>query len=86
MAKRVAKKKAAGGKKRPVESYDHRDKKRANNPPVGLVTPQTDPDAGQKKTYEFDPHLAVDSEDRVCVTFPQFDGWARAWVAGEARS
>jgi len=43
--------------KRPIESYEHRDKERVNNPPVGLVTPQTDPDAGQKKTYAYDPHL-----------------------------
>jgi len=28
-----------------------------NNPPVGLVTPDTDPDAGQKRTYAYDPHL-----------------------------
>lgn len=28
-----------------------------NNPPVGLVTPETDPDAGHKRTYAFDPHL-----------------------------
>ena len=27
-----------------------------NNPPVGLVTPETDRDAG-KKTYAHDPHL-----------------------------
>ncbi len=44
--------------KRPIESYEHADKRRVNNPPVGLVTPQTDPDAGQrKKTYAYDPHL-----------------------------
>ncbi len=44
--------------KRPIESYEHRDKARVNNPPVGLVTPETDPDAGQqKKTYAYDPHL-----------------------------
>ncbi len=44
--------------KRPIEAYDHRDKERANNPPVGLVTPETDPDAGErKKTYAYDPHL-----------------------------
>jgi adenine-specific DNA-methyltransferase len=43
---------------RPIETYEHRDKERANNPPVGLVTPETDPDAGQKeKTYSYDPHL-----------------------------
>ncbi len=44
--------------KRPIESYEHCDKERVNNPPVGLVTPQTDPDAGQtKKRYAYDPHL-----------------------------
>ncbi|MCM2357309.1 MAG: site-specific DNA-methyltransferase [Geobacteraceae bacterium] len=44
--------------KRPIESYEHKDKQRVNNPPVGLVTPDTDPDVGQKKkTYAYDPHL-----------------------------
>ncbi len=43
---------------RPIESYEHKDKQRVNNPPVGLVTPDTDPDLGQqKKTYAYDPHL-----------------------------
>ena len=42
--------------KRPIESYDHRDKDRLNNPPAGLVTPETDQDAG-RKTYAYDPHL-----------------------------
>ena len=39
-----------------IESYAHRDKKRVNNPPVGLVTPETDPDTG-RKTYTHDPHI-----------------------------
>jgi adenine-specific DNA-methyltransferase len=44
--------------KRPIESYEHKGKERLNNPPVGLVTPATDPDAGQKKKrYAYDPHL-----------------------------
>ncbi len=43
--------------KRPIESYEHRDKQRVNNPPVGLVTPDTDPDAGAKQIYAYDPHL-----------------------------
>ncbi len=43
--------------KRPIETYEHRDKERVNNPPVGLVTPDTDPDAGAKKSYAYDPHL-----------------------------
>jgi hypothetical protein len=46
-----------GEKKRPIETYEHRDKQRVNNPPVGLVTPDTDPDAGTKKTFAYDPHL-----------------------------
>jgi adenine-specific DNA-methyltransferase len=42
---------------KPVEQYEHRDKDRLNIPPVGLVTPKTDPDRGEKKQYEYDPHL-----------------------------
>ena len=30
-------------RKRRIEQYDHRDKQRVNNPPVGLVSPDTDP-------------------------------------------
>ncbi len=52
----MARKKKAEGK-RPIESYEHKDEQRVNNPPVGLVTPETDPDAGQKRTYAYDPHL-----------------------------
>lgn len=48
---------AKSPKRKPIESYDHKDEKRANNPPVGLVTPETDPDAGRKKAYQYDPHL-----------------------------
>ncbi len=33
--------------KRPIESYEHKKEERVNNPPVGLVTPETDPDAGR---------------------------------------
>ena len=42
--------------KRPIESYQHTGKEQVNNPPVGLVTPETDKD-GEKKTYQYDPHL-----------------------------
>ena len=48
--------KPAKKKKRVIESYDHPDKKRVNNPPVGLVTPETDADEGRKR-YAYDPHL-----------------------------
>jgi len=43
-------------KKRTVETYTHEGKERVNNPPVGLVTPETD---GQddKKIYHHDPHI-----------------------------
>jgi adenine-specific DNA-methyltransferase len=41
---------------KPIEQYTHGDKDRVNNPPVGLVTPETDKDAG-KQTYSYDPHL-----------------------------
>lgn len=57
--------------KRPIKNYEHSDKKRVNNPPVGLVTPETDPVATTHKDYkhipvpsvkpnrdvDYDPHL-----------------------------
>ena len=52
----MARRSRARQSNRPIESYDHRDKERLNNPPVGLVTPATDQDAG-RKTYSYDPHL-----------------------------
>lgn len=42
--------------KKPIEQYEHKDKSRCNNPPVGLVNPVNDPEEG-KKTYSYDPHL-----------------------------
>lgn len=42
--------------KKPIEQYDHKGKKRVNNPPVGLVTPETDQDKPAKK-YAYDQHL-----------------------------
>ncbi|MGH9945310.1 MAG: site-specific DNA-methyltransferase, partial [Pyrinomonadaceae bacterium] len=41
---------------KPIEQYTHADKDRVNNPPVGLVTPETDKEAG-RRTYTYDPHL-----------------------------
>ena len=43
-------------KKREIRNYTHKGKQRLNNPPVGLVTPETDQDK-EKKTYAYDPHL-----------------------------
>ena len=41
---------------RSIEAYDHTGQERLNNPPVGLVSPDTDRDA-DRRTYEYDPHL-----------------------------
>lgn len=43
--------------KKHIDSYAHTDKKRANNPPVGLVTSDSEPIKPTKKTYAYDPHL-----------------------------
>ena len=42
--------------KRKIDNYVHTGRERLNNPPVGLVTPDTDKDMG-KTTYAYDPHL-----------------------------
>lgn len=47
---------AVSPKARSVTQYEHKKTKRLNNPPVGLVTPDTDPDL-PPRTYAFDPHL-----------------------------
>jgi len=52
----MAKTRAPKGSKRPIEQYGHADKKRPNNPPVGLVTPETDQQEATR-TYAYDPHL-----------------------------
>jgi adenine-specific DNA-methyltransferase len=49
------KKKSAADAKT-IDQYTHTDKSRVNNPPVGLVTPDTDATTG-KRTYAYDPHL-----------------------------
>ncbi len=50
----MARRKSKAG--RNIATYEHPDKERVNNPPVGLVTPDTDRDAGEK-SYAHDPHL-----------------------------
>jgi adenine-specific DNA-methyltransferase len=40
----------------PIEAYLHTKEERLNNPPVGMVDPDTDPDGEQKK-YSYDPHI-----------------------------
>ncbi|MEH2002967.1 MAG: site-specific DNA-methyltransferase [Nostoc sp.] len=41
---------------REIEQYEHENQQRVNNPPIGLVNPDTDPEEGTKK-YAYDPHL-----------------------------
>ena len=48
--------KAPKQRKRNIEHYAHPGKERVNNPPVGLVTPETDRDAG-RRTWAHDPHI-----------------------------
>src|SRR5260370_6737206 len=40
-------------KKRPIDRYEHKDKKRINNPPVGLVAPETDPALPNHQVYDY---------------------------------
>jgi len=40
---------------RDIEAYTHGDKKRTNNPPVGMAQHDTAPET--RKTYAFDPHI-----------------------------
>jgi len=55
-SKQAANPAASTPRPRSVKQYDHRTKTRLNNPPVGLVTPDTDPDHAPK-TYAYDAHL-----------------------------
>ncbi|MBF0565248.1 MAG: site-specific DNA-methyltransferase [Nitrospirae bacterium] len=40
-----------------IDQYEHKDKERLNNPPVGLVDARTDNGGYKKKTYAYDPHI-----------------------------
>lgn len=56
MAKRINKATKTTTQKT-IEQYEHKDKQRVNNPPVGLVDAHTDNGGYKKKTYQYDPHL-----------------------------
>ena len=56
MAK-VTKPKSSSSIPKSIEQYKHKDKKRLNNPPVGLVDAHTDNGGQKKKKYAYDPHL-----------------------------
>ena len=44
---------AGHAKKRAIDRYEHTGEKRVNHPPVGLVTPQTDPPLPTHKIYDY---------------------------------
>src|SRR4051812_13148333 len=50
-------KKAKTSSAKPIEQYEHKDKQRLNNPPVGLVEDATESYKTKKKKYQYDPHL-----------------------------
>lgn len=53
----MARKKTIESNQKPLEQYEHKDKQRLNNPPVGLVDGHTDNGGQRKKAYQYDPHL-----------------------------
>ncbi|MGH9188924.1 MAG: site-specific DNA-methyltransferase, partial [Acidimicrobiales bacterium] len=65
-----------------VEQYEHPDKKRLNNPPVGLVTPATDPD-GARVAYAFDPHLDPELRFDGTEVAAELDGIISEGLAAE---
>jgi hypothetical protein len=66
----MPRKKRSGGTppKRPIEHYEHSDKKRINNPPVDLVTPETDVPTVSLHVHErIDLHTIIEA-----VSFSRF--------------
>ncbi len=58
MVKKPTKKSSSKTSQKPIEQYEHKDKQRLNNPPVGLVDAHTDNGGQKKKAYQYyDPHL-----------------------------
>ena len=41
-----------------IEHYSRLHTEQVNNPPIGMVTPETDRDAGAA-TYVYDPHIVI---------------------------
>ena len=59
--------------KRPIDRYEHADKKRINNPPVGLVTSDTDPPLSTHKTYEYVRQVPTIQPRKVLDYDPHLD-------------
>ena len=60
-------------KKRHIERYEHTGKKRVNNPPVGLVTPETDPPLPTHKVYDYIEPVPSVKPDRDLDYDPHLD-------------
>jgi len=56
MAKTSKTNKAKSTTQKAIEPYEHKGKERLNNPPVGLVNADSEPEE-PRKTYAYDPHL-----------------------------
>lgn len=69
--------------KEQVDQYEHTDKQRLNNPPVGLVTPTTDPD-GTRVSYAFDPHLDPELRFDATVVAAELDRLLQVGQAAES--
>src|ERR1700680_2105486 len=81
--------KTSGGKppKRPIERYEHTDKKRINNPPVGLVTPDTDPVAPTHKTVQaslFERREENPPLREALDFYRHAHGWSNRLIAGDS--
>jgi len=59
--------------KRPIDRYEHTGKKRINNPPVGLVTPETDPVATTHRTYDYVAPVPTVNPKQVLDYDPHLD-------------
>lgn len=80
-AQAPAKGKAAGESAR-VLAYQH-DNKRRNNPDVGVVTPETDPDQ-PRTTWAYDPH--IDPALQIHPRLPDpADQWQDLGAGGQGR-
>lgn len=53
--------------KKSIEQYGHKGKEQCTNPPVVLVTPETDRDGG-KKAYAYDPRTIIDAVRKPYVS------------------
>jgi hypothetical protein len=62
MPRRI-KKNSSKPSKKPIEQYDHKDKKRMNNPPVGLVTAGVSPDYDGRSLYPRQVFFPMADED-----------------------